>query len=336
MINVGVIGCGYWGPNLVRNFMACPQTYLLQVCDKSINKAQEAAVSYPHLKVTSDPGDLFFDPDIDAIAIATPVFSHYELAKQALENGKHVLVEKPLACSVNEALKLIEIAAQNNLILMCDHTFCYTGAVRKIKEIIHSGEIGDILYYDSTRINLGLFQHDINVIWDLAVHDLAIIDFLLERQPLQVSAHGMAHAGKMENIAYVTLRYPENLIAHFHVNWMSPVKIRKTLIGGTKKMIEWNDLVPSERVKIYDKGVSLDDHDERKKDQILISYRIGDIVSPNIDSSEALAGVVNEFADSILEGRTPLTDGRAGLRIVKILEATDRSIKENGANINIE
>jgi predicted dehydrogenase len=243
------------------------------------------------------------------------------------------MVEKPLARSVEEGQELVELAANKQRVLMCDHTFCYTSVVRKIKEIIQSGELGNILYYDSIRINLGLFQHDVNVIWDLAVHDLAIVDFLLDQQPLQVSAHGVAHAGKMENIAYVALRYPDSMIAHFHVNWLSPVKIRKTLIGGSRKMIEWNDLVPAERIKIYDKGIELKDQPREQRNKFMISYRTGDIHSPYVDSTEALAQVVLEFASSIEEGRTPLTDGHAGLRVLKILEATDRSVKANGANI---
>lgn len=336
MINIGVIGCGYWGPNLVRNFMSSPKTHLQWICDADLTKTERIAKTYPHLKVASDPEKLFSDPDVDAIAIATPVSSHFELAKKALESGKHVLVEKPLASSAVEGGKLIDLADRNKLVLMCDHTFCYTGAVRKIKDIIQSGEIGDTLYYDSIRINLGLFQHDVNVIWDLAVHDLAIVDFLLDKQPLQVSAHGVAHAGKKENIAYVALRYPDSMIAHFHVNWLSPVKIRKTLIGGSKKMIEWNDLVPAERIKIYDKGIELADQPQNQKNKFMVSYRTGDIHSPYVDSTEALAAVVEEFAGAICEDRAPLTDGRAGLRVLKILEATDRSIQANGANISIQ
>ena len=336
MINIGVIGCGYWGPNLIRNFMSSPATQLLWICDADINKTARIAKTYPHLKVTANPDDLFLAPEIDAVAIATPVFSHYQLARKALEHGKHVLVEKPLASSVAEGQELIDLAERKKLVLMCDHTFCYTGAVRKIKEIIQSGDIGNILYYDSIRINLGLFQHDVNVIWDLAVHDLAIVDYLLEQQPMQVSAHGVAHAGKMENIAYVALRYPDSMIAHFHVNWLSPVKIRKTLIGGSRKMIEWNDLVPAERIKIYDKGIELRTEQQNQKTRLMVSYRSGDIHSPYVDTVEALSQVVDELASAIENKRTPLTDGRAGLRVLKILEATDRSLKNNGATISLD
>ncbi len=337
MINTAVIGCGYWGPNLIRNFMACPETNLLWACDLDEERLEKTLAVYPAVKRTTKLSDILNDPAIDAVAIATPVASHYALAREALQHNKHVLIEKPLAASVEQGRRLVELARQKNLRLMCDHTFCYTGAVRKIKELIESGDLGELLYYDSIRINLGLFQSDVNVIWDLATHDLAIVDFLIPEKPLQVSAHGTSHAGNnIENIAYVTLTYPSNLMAHFHVNWLSPVKIRKTLIGGSKKMIEWNDLVPAEKVKIYDKGIELSAMAPEQKSKFLVSYRSGDIYSPRVDNTEALSLVVKEFAGSIKENRTPLTNGESALRVLRVLEAAERSLKANGANMRIE
>jgi predicted dehydrogenase len=293
---------------------------------------------FPSVRKTTVFTDILDDETVEAVAIATPVATHYSLAKAALKKGKHVLLEKPLAASVAQGSELVELAAQKDLRLMCDHTFCYTGAVRKIKQIIDADELGEILYFDSIRINLGLFQSDVNVIWDLATHDLAIVDFLFpERRPLQVSAHGVAHAGNnIENIAYVTLTYPGNFIAHFHVNWLSPVKIRKTLIGGSKKMIEWNDLVPAEKIKVYDKGIELSPMGQDQKTRLMVSYRYGDIHSPQIDGTEALLLVAKEFANCITEKRQPLTNGESALRVLRVLEAAERSIKADGANVRIE
>ncbi|MBU0484847.1 MAG: Gfo/Idh/MocA family oxidoreductase [Proteobacteria bacterium] len=336
MLNIAVVGCGYWGPNLIRNFMSSSNTNLTWACDLDSARLGNVLRPYPGVKLTTEFTDIINDASVDAVAIATPVASHFPLAKACLENGKHVLVEKPLAAKVSQGEELVKLAEKNKLVLMCDHTFCYTGAVRKIKEVIDSGALGKILYYDSVRINLGLFQHDVNVIWDLAVHDLAIVDFLLDRQPVQVSAHGISHAGNKENIAYVTLTYQNSFIAHFHVNWLSPVKIRKTIIGGSEKMLEWNDLVPGEKIKIYDSGISINDQDQEKKSNLLVSYRSGDIYSPRIDNTEALSLMIKEFIDSIVEKRNPLTDGHAALRVLKILEAAQRSIKADGANVRIE
>jgi predicted dehydrogenase len=337
MVNTAVIGCGYWGPNLLRNFMICPDTNLVWACDLDEERMNKTLAAYPTIKRTTKISEILDDPGVDAIAIATPVATHYPIAREALQHGKHVLIEKPLAASVEQGRRLVELAAEKNLRLMCDHTFCYTGAVKKIKEIIASGDLGEILYYDSIRINLGLFQSDVNVIWDLATHDLAIVDFLIPEKPIQVSAHGTSHAGNnIENIAYVTLTYPSKMIAHFHVNWLSPVKIRKTLIGGSKKRIEWNDLVPAEKVKIYDKGIELNTLEQEEKSRLLVSYRSGDIYSPRVDNTEALALVVQEFADSIQEGRAPLTDGESALRVLRVLEAAERSIKADGGNVRIE
>jgi predicted dehydrogenase len=336
MIKIGVVGCGYWGPNLIRNFAACPDTQLLWACDFDANRVKKALGSYPAVKSTVDFRDILNDSQVDAVAIATPVHTHYPLAKACLESGKHVLLEKPLASSVEQGEELVQLAAVKGLQLMCDHTFCYTGAVRKMKEILDSGVLGELLYFDSIRINLGLFQQDINVIWDLAPHDLSILDFLTNDRPVSVSAHGVCHAGnEIENIAYVTLRYASSFIAHFHLNWLSPVKIRKTIIGGSEKMMVWNDLEQDEKIKIYNKGIKVNKVEQEERNQLLVSYRSGDMYVPHFDDSEALSLVVREFAACITENRPAITDGVAGLRVLRILEATQRSIKAGGANVGI-
>lgn len=334
---VGVIGCGYWGPNLIRNFVSCPETELLWACDLDENRLEKVLRPYPNVRKTTDMNEMLADENVSAIAIATPVDSHYHLAKACLMHGKHILVEKPLAANVLHGEELVQLAKEKNLQLMCDHTFCYTGAVRKIKEVIESGELGEILYFDSVRINLGLFQHDVNVVWDLAPHDLSILDFLIDKKPISVSAHGVSHAqNNLENIAYVTLHYESSFISHFHVNWLSPVKIRKTIIGGTKKMLVWNDMDPAEKVKIYNKGIEIqyDDHEEKRR--LLVNYRSGDMHAPQTDHTEAISLLVKEFDASIREGRPSLTDGKAGLRVLKILEAAERSIKADGANVRLD
>ncbi len=336
MVQLAVVGCGYWGPNLIRNIIAGPSTNLVWACDLDATRLKSVLAPYPGIKGTTDFQDILNDPAIDGVVIATPVSAHYPLAKLCLENGKHVFLEKPMTRSVAEAEKLLQLADEKNLQIMSDHTFCYTGAVRKIKEIVTNGMLGDTLYYDSIRINLGLFQTDVNVIWDLAIHDLAIVDFIFGAQPLSVNAIGTVHAGSHESIAYLSVNYSNSFIAHFHVNWLAPVKIRKTIIGGSKKMIEWNDLVPAEKIKIYDKGINLPPDNKEEEKQLRISYRSGDIHSPHIDNTEALALVIQEFADSITENRTPLTDGKAGLRILKILEAADKSLKAKGMNIPLD
>ena len=339
MINVGVIGCGYWGPNLIRNFVSCPDTELLWACDKDAQRLEKVMSPYPGVKQTVDIGNLLADEHLDAIAIATPVHTHFPIAQTCLENGKHVLVEKPLASTVAQGIKLVQLAREKGLQLMCDHTFCYTGQVRKMREIIEARTLGELLYFDSVRINLGLFQQDINVVWDLAPHDLSILDFIIKDNPVSVSAHGACHAGNdIESIAYVSIRYNNDFIAHFHVNWMSPVKIRKTIIGGINKMLEWNDLEPDEKIKIYDKGITIKQvkqEEQEERHSLLVSYRSGDMYAPYIKKVEALSLMVKEFADCIEENRPALTDGEAGLRVLRILEATQRSIKADGANVRI-
>ena len=337
MITSAVVGCGYWGPKLIRNIMASKRFALKNVCDLNPGRMENVLRLYPGVTATTKYEQILNDPEIEAVFIATPVATHFHLARVMMHAGKHVLIEKPLTLNVSQGEELVQISEQRQVNLMCDHIFCYTGAVQKIKELIDGGILGDLLYYDSVRVNLGLFQNDVNVIWDLAVHDIAIVDYLIPLQPMQVSAQAMAHtATGMENIAYVTLTYPNSFMAHFHVNWLSPVKIRKTLIGGSKKMIEWNDLVPDQSLKIYDKGISLTDDDKRNKDELLISYRSGDVLSPRLAQSEALASVVEEFALSIMENRPPMTDGHAALRVLKILDAADRSLKAKSINVALQ
>ena len=334
MINVGVIGYGYWGPNMVRNFYANKDARVAWVCDLSKDRLALVESGYPTVKTTTDHKDILKDSGVDAVVISTPVSAHFPLAQEALESGKHVLLEKPMTSTVEQSEKLVDLAEKKKRTLMVDHTFLYTGAVRKMKELVQSGELGDIYYFDSVRVNLGLFQHDVNVIWDLAPHDFAIMDFLLQKDPEMVSAVGMCHLGDLENIAYVTVQYPGNLLGHIHVNWLAPVKVRTTLIGGTKKMIVYDDNEPSEKIKIYDKGVSYSD---KKEDvyQMLVQYRSGDMLAPKLEPSEALKLVSKEFTDSINESRKPLTDGVAGLRVVRLLESANESIKQKGKVIKL-
>ncbi len=328
-INVGVIGCGYWGPNLIRNFVDNDSARLQWICDVDERRLAKMSRRYPFAQTTTDYQKLVNDSDLDAVAVVTPVATHFTIASELLRAGKHVLLEKPLAANVEQAEQLIELAEQNSRILMVDHTFVYTGAVRKMKEIVASGELGELLYFDSVRINLGLFQRDINVLWDLAPHDLSIMDYLIARQPEGLSAIGSCHieAG-IENIAYLITKFPDDFIAHFHFNWLAPVKIRHTLIAGSSKMILYDDIEPTEKVRVYDKGVTVGD---READyQTLVSYRTGDVWAPKLDTTEALRYVVAEFIDSIRAGRPPLTDGHAGLRVVRLLEAAQKSIKCGG------
>jgi predicted dehydrogenase len=335
VINVGVIGYGYWGPNLVRNIFEVPDTQVVAVSDMQPERLSQVKLRYPSVSVCTDHRDLLCDPTIDAIAIATPVRTHYELAMQALQSGKHVMVEKPMTSSSEEALRLIEEASRRKLVLMVDHTFVYTGAVRKIKAIVGSGNIGDILYYDSTRINLGLFQRDVDVIWDLAVHDLAIMDYILPSAPCAVAATGINHLfGGKANLAYITMFFDGNLIAHVNVNWLSPVKVRRTLLGGSKQMIVYDDMEPSEKVKVYDKGVRLNEGPESMY-KALVAYRSGDMFAPQLDVAEALKVEIQHFADCIISGREPITDGVAGLRVVQILECASRSMKQRGGLVTL-
>jgi len=327
MLKLGVIGYGYWGPNIVRNFAGQKDCRVVGICDKSPTALARAVGAHPGVAATTDPNEILNSPDLDAVAIVTPVSFHYELAKQALENGKHVFVEKPFTATSVQAEELIELAESNNLQIMVDHTFLFTGAVRKIKQLIDEGALGQIYYYDSTRVNLGLFQHDVNVLWDLAPHDLAIMDHLLGLEPELIVATGGAHVNSLENIAYLTVYFPDNVLAHINVNWLSPVKVRTTLVGGQKKMLVWNDLDPAEKLRVYDKGAEL--NTQQGVHQALVSYRTGDMFAPKVDEGEALRAETRYFLDCIQSGTRPFNDGQAGLRVVRILEAAEQSLNQH-------
>ncbi|MBI3553472.1 MAG: Gfo/Idh/MocA family oxidoreductase [Elusimicrobia bacterium] len=334
-IGVGVIGYGYWGPNLARNFAESPDCELIAVADLKPDLAALARRRHPASRVTSDPKELINNPKVEAVIIATPVSTHHALALQALKAGKHVLVTKPLASSSEQCLELIGEAARRKLVLMVDHTFVYTGAVRKIHELVAKGDLGDIYYYDSVRVNLGLFQHDVNVIWDLAVHDLSIMDFVLPKRPVAVSATGIAHVPRgLENTAYLTLFFDDSVIGHVHANWLSPVKMRRTLIAGSKKMIVYDDLEPSEKIKVYDKGITLNG-DAESVYKMLVGYRAGDMWAPQIDITEALRVEAKHFAACVSGKEKPLTPGEAGLRTIALLEAATRSMHNRGQPVEL-
>jgi predicted dehydrogenase len=326
---MGVIGYGYWGPNILRVFNTVEGSKVIAVCDIKQDALKRVRKIYPEVRVTTDPEELLSSVDIDAVAVITPVFSHYELAKKALLLGKHVFVEKPFTYTVAQAEELIELAEKNHLKIMVDHTFLFTGAVRKIKQVIDDGTLGSLLYFDSMRVNLGLFQHDVNVVWDLAPHDLSVVDYLIEEKPTAVVATGEAHFNHgMEDVAYITLYFPNHLIAHINVNWLSPVKVRTTLIGGKKKMLVWNDLDPDEKIKIYDKGIEVETGEGVY--DLLLSYRSGDMWAPKVDQVEALRLEAEHFLDCVAKDKVPINDGNSGLRVVKILEAANKSIKNRG------
>ncbi|WP_088534730.1 Gfo/Idh/MocA family protein [Geobacter sp. DSM 9736] len=329
MIRVGIIGYGYWGPNVVRNFIGHGETQVAAICDLEHNALQRARRAHPGIHTTSDCNEILRSPDIDAVVIVTPVSTHYELAKVALENGKHIFIEKPFTASINQAEELIELADKKNLRIMVDHTFLFTGSVRKIKQLIEENVLGDLYYFDSIRINLGLFQKDVNVVWDLAPHDLSIMDHLINKKPVAIMASGTAHFhSKLEDVAYITLYFSDNLIAHINVNWLSPVKIRTTLIGGDKKMLVWNDLAPDEKIRIYDRGVET--FGQEASYDMRVSYRSGDMWAPKVEQNEALKVEVDYFIDCIINGKTPINDGQAGLRIVRMLQSTIKSLKRGG------
>lgn len=335
VVNFGVVGYGYWGPNLVRNLFEVSETQVVAVSDMNPDRLKLVKSRYPSVETTTDFYEMLRNPKIDAVAIATPVFTHYDLALQALQHGKHVMVEKPMTSTSEQAMRLIDEAAKRNLVLMVDHTFVYTGAVRKIKEIANSGKLGDILYYDSTRINLGLFQRDVDVIWDLAVHDLAIMDYILPATPCAVAATGINHVfGGTENLAYITMFFDGNVIAHVNVNWLSPVKVRRTLVGGSKQMIVYDDMEPSEKVKVYDKGITVNSTPDSVY-KAMVGYRSGDMFAPQLDLSEALKVEIQHFADCVRTGAEPLTGGQAGLRVVHILESASLSMKQRGKLISL-
>ena len=334
-ITIGVIGYGYWGPNIVRNFFSLDNCKVKSVAEERAERLIILAKSFPSISGINNADAIINDNTIDAVVIATPVFTHFELAKKALENGKHVLIEKPMTSTVAESEELISLAEQKRLTLMVDHTFLYTGAVQKMKELIDSGAVGIPRYFDSSRINLGLFQSDINVLWDLAAHDISILIYLIKEVPESVNATGISHThNDVENIAYMTVNYNSDFIAHINSSWTSPVKVRQTLIGGDKKMILYNDIEPSEKVRVYDTGYNHTTDEDKNK--ILVDYRIGDIYIPKLSSEEALTGVANDFIQSILQKKQPLSNAQLGLDVVKILEASQQSIKNKGREVKIK
>ena len=333
-LNVGVIGYGYWGPNVVRNLHAIETCNVVSLCDKSANALHKAAKTYPGVVMTTECKDVLESPAVDAVAIVTPVWTHFELAKAALENGKHVFVEKPFTSTARQAEELVELADKRNLKIMVDHTFLFTGAVRKIRQLIDENVLGPLYYFDSTRVNLGLFQHDVSVIWDLAPHDLSIMDYVIAEKAEAVAATGARHLNNLADMAFITIYFPGNIVAHVNVNWLSPVKVRMTLIGGRDKMLVWNDLENDEKIKVYDKGVKISSaegvHD------LLVSYRSGDVWSPKVDQTEALKAELAYFADCVLNDKTPFNDGHAGLRVVKLLEAAEQSLNARGQLVEIK
>jgi predicted dehydrogenase len=328
MIRFGVIGYGYWGPNIVRNLRGLDSAKVVAICDKSDVALRRAGQAFPDVRLTTDCSELLSAPDIDAIAVITPVWTHFELAKSALKNGKHVFVEKPFTSTSAQAEQLINLAEQKNLQIMVDHTFLFTGAVKKIRQLMDENALGKLYYYDSTRVNLGLFQHDVNVLWDLAPHDLSIVDYLIGERAEAIVATGEKHLNGLTDVAYLTAYFPDNVIAHINVNWLSPVKVRTTLIGGEKKMLVWNDLEVDEKIKIYDRGVNMSSREGVYN--LLVSYRSGDMWAPKVEATEALKAELAYFVHCIETGEPPINDGLAGLRIVRMLEAAEESLSKKG------
>jgi len=328
-VKFGVIGYGYWGPNIVRNLSSTDGCEVTMIADVSEKARSRAMRTFPKANVTACADDILTSADVDAVAVVSPVWTHYALAKKALMNGKHVFVEKPFTSTSAQAEELIELAAQKNLRIMVDYTFLFTGAVRKIRELMDAGILGRLYYYDSTRVNLGLFQHDVNVLWDLAPHDLSIMDYLLQSSPEAVVATGQRHLNDMEDVAYMTLYFPEKIIAHINVNWLSPVKVRTTLIGGEKRMVVWNDLAADEKIKIYDKGIETTTQEGVY--DLLVNYRSGDMWSPQLEQVEALRLETAYFVECIQNGKDPFNGGHAGLRVVRMLEAANESLYKRGA-----
>jgi len=324
MLKLGVVGYGYWGPNIVRNFHHGPQSRVTMVCDQSASKLERVKRAYPEITTTTNAAEVTQSPDVDAVAVVTPVWTHYELGKQALQNNKHLFIEKPFTCNVDQADELIELAEKKNRVIMVDHTFLYTGAVKKIRQFIDDGTLGKLYYYDSTRVNLGLFQHDINVLWDLAPHDLSIMDYLIDCKAEAISATGQKHLNGHEDVAYMTVYFPNKVIAHINVNWLSPVKVRTTLIGGENKMLVWND----EKIRLYDKGVNI--QNSSNVYDLLVSYRSGDMWAPQVERIEALEAEATHFVDCVYNDKKPANDGHAGRRVVQMLQASSQSVQNRG------
>lgn len=335
MIRIGIIGYGYWGPNLVRNFAETPGLTVAAVADLDGRQLELVQRRFPAVKTTSDFRELLNDPSIDAIAVATPVSTHFELGMAALRAGKHLWMEKPMTETLAQARQLVDEAERRNLTLIVDHTFIYTGAVAKMQELIQKDELGRIYYYDSIRVNLGLFQRDVSVISDLAVHDFSILDHLLGDHPVAVSASGTNHfPGTPENLAYVTLFYDSGTIAHVNVSWLAPVKVRQILIGGSKKMITYDDVEPSEKIKVYDKGIRFTD-DPKQIQEMRVGYRTGDMWAPKLAVTEALRTEGEHFVDCVIHGKTPKTDGQLGLRVVELIEAACASMRRRGETVTL-
>lgn len=332
-MKIGIVGLGYWGPNMVRNFLAAKGVDGVVACDVLARRLENIKRLFPSAEVTTSYDELLQREDVQGIAIVTPVSTHYTLALKALKAGKHVLIEKPMTARSSESQELLQVAAEKNLTLMVDHTFVYTGAVRKMKELIQKGDIGDILYFDSVRVNLGLFQHDASVIWDLAPHDLSIMDYLIDEKPISVSAVGVRHFNGFEDIAYLAVHFAGKMIAHFHVNWISPVKVRKILLGGTKLMVVYDDMEPSEKVRVYDRGVDV--KEEESVYRTLVQYRTGDMYAPHIDTTEALARLSSDFVECIQTGKKPIASGESGLNVVRILEAAELSMRSGGRRVEL-
>jgi predicted dehydrogenase len=336
-MKIAVVGCGYWGTHLLRNFYQSKDWTLAYACDRDTNQLAKVGNLYPDLKLTTDIEDIINDPTVDALAIATPVQTHYEIALRSLEAGKHTWVEKPLTDSSQTASKLIDAAKKAGVQLHVDHTYIYTPAVKKIKELIENGELGDFRYFDSVRVNLGLFQHDINVVWDLAPHDFSILQYCIGKKPVAVNATGKVlekyGTKDIESIAYISVHFEDNTMAHFNVNWVSPVKIRQIIVGGSKKMLVFNDMSADEKLKIYDSGVNIENREEIY--DTLIQYRTGDMHSPRIENKEALKVEVDHFYECIKAGKPTITDGSSGLYVVKLLEAAEISIKNNGELVRL-
>jgi predicted dehydrogenase len=334
-MSVAVIGYGYWGPNLVRNFSEVGGARIHAVSDVRSERLTQARARYPTAVTTTDAHAVIHDPAVDAVVIMTPVASHFSLALEALEAGKHVLVGRPLATSSAQAAQLVREAARRRLTLMVDHTSVYTGAARRIKELVDSGALGELYYYDSVRVNLGLFQHDVNVLWDLAIHDLSMMDYILGRYPRAVSATGAAHIrGHQVNMAYLTCFFDGGLLTHHHVNWLAPVKIRRTLVGGSLQMIVYDDLEPSEKIRVYDKGITLSNGTERV-DESLVGYRSGDMWSPQFSLTEGLRIEAHHFLECIRHNKQPLTDGESAIRVISMLEAATQSLGRDGEPVKL-
>ncbi len=333
VVRIGVVGYGYWGPNIVRNFLRQESARVVSVCDKSVSSLERLRRDHPAIPATTNYRAMLADDAIDAIAVVTPVWTHFEIAKAALENGKHIFVEKPFTSTVEQGEYLIELAERKNLKIMVDHTFLFTGAVQRIRQLVDEGTLGHLYYYDSTRVNLGLFQHDVNVIWDLAPHDLSIMDYIIGKQPEALVATSECHLNGHADVAYLTVYYPDNLIGHISVNWLSPVKVRTTLLGGEKKMLVWNDLEADEKLKIYDRGIQVSGGEAVY--QQLVKYRTGDMWSPNVEQVEALKLEASYFVECIRGDKRPFNDGMAGLRVVRMLESADRSLREKGRVVTL-